>query len=140
MALEWTASDLETRFGTAAYKFDREAAVLNQGYEQVARLLQQSAEFAQIRGAEPVEFLLYDSRRDAGQKQFLLAELSEVKEVDVDLYALLSAPGKDVFLEDIKTGLLDIDDHIDGRNLAQRQDSGRDVADIFLYLPLAEES
>ena len=140
MSLEWTASDLETRFGTATYKFDREVAVLNQGYEQVARLLQQSAEFAQIRGAKPVEFLLDYSCCDAGQKQFLLAELSEVKEVDVDFYALLSAPGEDVFLEDIEAGLLDIDDHIDGRNLAQRQDSCRDVADIFLYLPFAEES
>ena len=138
MAFERAASDFEACLRAFAQEFYRVVSVVDEGYEQVARFVHECSHLAEFGSSDPVKLLLEDSRIDAGEKQLLLAESSEVKEVDVDLEAVHAAPCKDVFLEHIKSRLFDIHDHIDCRDLSERSESGRDVAEELLNLPLAE--
>ena len=92
MAFERASADLESCLRAFAEEFDREVAVVDHGDEQVARFVHEGAYLAEFGSADPVEFLPQDGRVDAGEEEFLLAESSEVEEVDVDLEAVLAAP------------------------------------------------
>ena len=88
---------------------------------------------------EPVQLLLEDGCLDAGQQQLLLAELSEVEEVDVDLYAAAASPSENVLLEQVESRLFYVNHEIGGSDLAEREESCRSLAGELVESALSEE-
>ena len=133
------AADLESCCRALGHEVDREVAVVDEGYEQVALLFDESCCLAVVWHADPVEVTACDGGLDAGEQEFVLCEFAEVEEVDADFDAVAAPPCKDFLFEAVPLCFLHIDDHIGSLDLRQWLEGCRDGSAIFAYPPSAEE-
>ena len=73
------AADLEPRPAASADEIYRETVVAYQRYEKITLLVNERCDLLNGRHAEPVKFFFDHSSLDAGQKQFVGAEFSEIE-------------------------------------------------------------